>query len=739
MEEAASKRKKRDHDAPGAAAAAAARQSVRLPGDGECFQRTTVGNGIASQKIDGPTHNRHTEKEAAKDGAENKVKKRMGNLQTVNIDATEGQLPLAVELLQASKATLKYIRIDEPTARRPWEGGAPGAQGGAAASGVVFDGVEELRVTNQLWLETFRRHGWVFPELSKLGVGHVYSSDRYGGAGFQWHHQNTHLTLPSLTHIVSTSPKLTSIQADVIDTVDGTEWRAFCDAVAGCANLTSIEGLTLLASDEIRLSAEQKKADSKHNSVLKRPVYHSLAALTTALNTHWSDEHGLDGDIKDRGSDGMPSPSAAEEPHTLKSESVEQVNAKGDTERTEARPRKLSFNHEFVFGASFCRQLKRRLGTDDFTLQDLLEWARGVKCQLEWRQRREDLEDPDDRPPHPLDISSTTAPARLRWRDVVIDCASKTPTGDATAPKDGLVADLIRVVAKTHEKVDLVSAGFPIDDSWAELLTFPRATHLSVRGGRGLQKMLEGIPGWLLDVDEGGNNRRLPSVQHLYVELLGELPRGANAGKLQALVGSLKHLRTVRIFGHGLGDMSQCVSYLCPAQPLDKLELFFYEDTGYDVDEAAHKVRPNLSYPLIAGIFSARINSDPGCIRGVPRDCVTSMLSMALTMRPSKVDFDLQVWPLPEWYPDEHCMYSLNDDSPSQEEGADEEGGEEGEGGWEKSRDEFSAKCTAMVQDAYDVQCFEHSVDFPSMGVRDDIHVYFQLGLTRKEGAGAGR
>ena len=74
-------------------------------------------------------------------------------LQTVNIDATEDLIPFAVDLLEASKSTLKHIDIHVgPSAMRPQDK----ADGPAASSRVVvFDSVEELRVTNGEWIDKF--------------------------------------------------------------------------------------------------------------------------------------------------------------------------------------------------------------------------------------------------------------------------------------------------------------------------------------------------------------------------------------------------------------------------------------------------------------------------------------------------------------------------------------------------------------------------------------------------------
>ena len=51
---------------------------------------------------------------------------------------------------------------------------------------------------------------------------------------------------------------------------------------------------------------------------------------------------------------------------------------------TSGVPKTLTFNHRFSFGADSSRQLTDRSGPNHFTLPDLLTWAPGVACSIEW-------------------------------------------------------------------------------------------------------------------------------------------------------------------------------------------------------------------------------------------------------------------------------------------------------------------------------------------------------------------
>ena len=164
----------------------------------------------------------------------------------------------------------------------------------------------------------------MFPALKKLSVGHatprltVWVPDLPVQVDFP-RVISTCSLLPSLTHIVSTSPQLTSIKAYNIDTVDGTYWRAFTAAIAKCPKLTSIEGLAILSAKAIRRlsdSQDETNTDPRYVcmcvcvctdatptppsvclsvclsvSVLKTPVYDSLGLLKAALDTNWNKDN----------------------------------------------------------------------------------------------------------------------------------------------------------------------------------------------------------------------------------------------------------------------------------------------------------------------------------------------------------------------------------------------------------------------------------------------------------------
>jgi len=468
---------------------------------------------------------------------------------------------------------------------------------------------------------------------------------------------------------VSTSPQLTSIKAWNIDTVDGADWRAFTAAIAKCPKLTSIEGLTILNAKDIQLSDNQDETSSDR-SVLKTPVYDSLGLLKAALDTNWNKD-----------------------------------NMKGV-------PKTLTFNHRFTLGADFSRQLTDRSGPNHFTLPDLLTWAPGVACNIEWSPRTDNRELGRDK-------------VKDGIMDTVIDCSTEVP--EAPPAPHGVTAETVKKVTSTCKKVALSCGGSPLHGTWGALLSFPEATHLAVEAEDLYQpapasKMVNSIPEFLLETTEApeeGNSRCLPSIEHVHAQVVRShsnghegLPSGAATRELEGLMGSLKRVREASFFVSALSDLSQCISYFSGLHhSLDKLEVKIDNMVADMLADAAHECEAGLSYPQVKSL-----SVDVGGAR-LKKDHVRNLLSLILSIRPTRV--------------------SLTIDLSTDDLVGDVDLDEEGQSTPEPAFAAFCVECVARVGATYTVLESDHEVD--GDGVDDSFMNTLVLKLELKGSTRKGR
>ncbi|CEL94110.1 unnamed protein product [Vitrella brassicaformis CCMP3155] len=256
----------------------------------------------------------------------NLLDKHLGNIRSANVALERAHwneeipfLPIAADSMEASRATLRSIHIHGPP--KPHSCPEP-PQGPGGREPVVFERVTELRVTNNQWLEHFRRRQWVFPNLLTLEVGQLCAKDDGLSCSCKnGHSSDTRMGLSKcepcsigcLTHILAHSPKLRSLTAISIDIAPGEDLDAFTEAVGRCPDLTCIAGLATPEGSDMGL----------------------LKGLRDALDTHWQTIH------------------------------------------KKFVPKRLVIRHQFRFDPAFGGKTISRC------INDLLGWARKVNCSVE--------------------------------------------------------------------------------------------------------------------------------------------------------------------------------------------------------------------------------------------------------------------------------------------------------------------------------------------------------------------
>mmetsp|Transcript_40697 Transcript_40697/g.116034 ORF Transcript_40697/g.116034 Transcript_40697/m.116034 type:complete len:401 (-) Transcript_40697:62-1264(-) len=359
-------------------------------------------------------------------------------------------------------------------------------------------------------------------------------------------------------------------------------------------------------------------------------------------------------------------------------------------------PKTLTFNHRFTLGADFSRQLTDRSGPNHFTLPDLLTWAPGVACNIEWSPRTDNRELGRDK-------------VKDGIMDTVIDCSTEVP--EAPPAPHGVTAETVKKVTSTCKKVALSCGGSPLHGTWGALLSFPEATHLAVEAEDLYQpapasKMVNSIPEFLLETTEApeeGNSRCLPSIEHVHAQVVRShsnghegLPSGAATRELEGLMGSLKRVREASFFVSALSDLSRCISYFSGLHhPLDKLEVKIDDMTADMLADAAHECEAGLSYPQVKSL-----SVDVGGAR-LKKDHVRNLLSLILSIRPTRV--------------------SLTVDMSTDDLVGDVDSDEEGMGahnyGWygpehpEPALAAFCVECVARVGGTYEVLGSDHKVN----------------------------
>ncbi|CEM38546.1 unnamed protein product [Vitrella brassicaformis CCMP3155] len=512
------------------------------------------------------------------------LKTRLSKIKTafIETDCHNDVLPSAVECIEASKATLIHIGVDDP--RRVCygpnrHGNREGPGEGEGKEPVVFEKPRQLHITDTRHLDLVKDRKWVFPSLEVLSVGKV--CDESLSCSKRISH------LPAVTHIVSTSSaEITSIKADVIDVTEGDEWQAFTSSLSGCPKLTSISGLHLVPPE----------TDYREPNRVEY-IYDPLGRLSAALDTNWRTEHMKDVD------------------------------------------KTITIHHRFAFGPDFSRQLTDRSGPNHFALQDLLTWAEETKCQIVWMPRYDDHFE--------RSIYDTDSPPQ--YDDIVIDCGKEGP--DTPPAPHGPVAQLITDLTTECDAVKFVYGGAPLHDTWGQLLTFPAATKLSIHpqhhndGSTPVRQLITSIPEWLVAKDQSGSNTHLPNIQHLYINASSggsgtdgarnnALPTGAEAARLEQLLGSLAEVREVWLGALSLRTVSQCVSYL-HARELDELHISLWLMSSA-LPDSSHTPVPKLAYPAVK---SLRVSNAYEISKG----CVRSVLSLLMSIKPATASIDLKL------------------------------------------------------------------------------------------------
>ncbi|CEM17831.1 unnamed protein product [Vitrella brassicaformis CCMP3155] len=480
----------------------------------------------------------------------------------------------------ASNATLSYIGVDDPERECFFnvfgnrEGAGEGeGMGEGGREPVVFEKTQQLHLTDTRYLDLAEDRKWAFPSLEVLSVGKVDQE-----CVDKCNH------LPAVTHIVSASPKITSITADVIVVKEGDEWQAFTSSLSGCPKLTSISGLYLVPPENYYSEPDPVEY-----------IYDPLGRLTTALDTNWrtDDMKGVD--------------------------------------------KTITIHHRFSFGADFSRQLTDRSGPNHFVLQDLLNWADETKCQIVWMPRSPRAADTFE----PCIFDKFGPP---QYDDVVIDCSKEAPDTKPPAPH-GPVGQLIANLTKKCDAVKFVYGGAPLHDTWGQLLTFPAATKLSIYprddDTMAVRQVVSSIPEWLVAKDQNGNSTHLPAIQDLYIDIYGSsntshtdsLPTGAEAARLEQLLGGLVGVRRVWLGAKSLRAVSQCMSYL-HARELKKLHISLGENPAA-LPDSSHVPVPSLAYPSVK---SLRVSND---FSKISKGCARSVLSLLMSIKPAKASIDL--------------------------------------------------------------------------------------------------
>ncbi|CEL93653.1 unnamed protein product [Vitrella brassicaformis CCMP3155] len=475
-------------------------------------------------------------------------------------------LEAAVEVIEASNATLTHIRVDDP--KRQCHKNRDGNTKGAEP--VVFEKTKQLHITHTDYLDLVMDWKWMFPSLEVLSVGKV-CGERCLLDGRISH-------LPAVTHIVSTSRAITSIKADVIDATEGDEWQAFTRSLSGCPNIRSISGIHL---------------EEDPNGC----IYDSLGRLTTALDTNWRAQHMID-------------------------------------------------HHHSPSLLVWCRlqpPADRPRGPNHFSLQDLLTWAEKTKCKIVLMPREDDPRCKRSK------ILTDTPP---QFDDIVIDCSKEG--GDTLPAPHGPVGQLITDLTTECDAVKFVYGGAPLHDTWGPVLTFPTATKLSIHPPRDrrrgdplppVRQLITSIPEWLVAKDDNGNNTHLPNIQHLCISISSythvwrdsadnhSMPTGAEAARLQELLGSLTGVRQVFCDAESLRTVSQCVSYL-HARELDELHIRLGEQ---ELPDASHVPVPGLAFPAVKSLHV----SNEGQI--LSKGCARSVLSLLMSIKPAKASISLRI------------------------------------------------------------------------------------------------
>ncbi|CEM06896.1 unnamed protein product [Vitrella brassicaformis CCMP3155] len=298
----------------------------------------------------------------------------------------------------------------------------------------------------------------------------------------------------------------------------------------------------------------------------------------------------------------------------------------------------ITFHHRFILGAAVSN-----------SLTDLLTWARGVACTIEWLPRTDDrcYDDPlmDDFDPE--EDEGTKG-----WDDMVMDCSADVPS-PPPAPR-GIGAAAIRETATKCTMVRLSFGGSPLHDSWQDVCDFPRVTHFALEQSDysvPVGKLAGSVPHWLSQTTADGNNRFLPAVEHFCCSMVcrsaarfaSRLPTSdPEVHDLRALVGSLRRVTHVYLRASSLRDMAVCLSFFSSLpHPLDHVELDFEREAGELAD--GHECEAlGLTFPQVDRIHIRHnaSTSCPGeyeCGPGLSKAHMRYLLSLVTSIRANKV------------------------------------------------------------------------------------------------------
>ncbi|CEM20454.1 unnamed protein product [Vitrella brassicaformis CCMP3155] len=167
---------------------------------------------------------------------------------------------------------------------------------------------------------------------------------------------------------------------------------------------------------------------------------------------------------------------------------------------------------------------------------------------------------------------------------------------------------MIKDMCSTADEVTLRCGGRPLDQSWAGLLVFTKATTLSVRGLTS-SRALSSVPQWMAaKSDTTGGNRHLPNITSLVLDLgvCDGVPVGLDGPG--TLLGTLDRLTTVSLTRlPNLGVAAFCLSQLPPTAKLESVKV---QTRASVCSSEVLAISDCARYPHIASMTVEVINSN---------------------------------------------------------------------------------------------------------------------------------
>ncbi|CEM38451.1 unnamed protein product [Vitrella brassicaformis CCMP3155] len=261
----------------------------------------------------------------------------------------------------------------------------------------------------------------------------------------------------------------------------------------------------------------------------------------------------------------------------------------------------------------FTHELLHSRDPDAMSLPAFLDWAASVKCTIDWKASRMDI-----------DCS----------RDLVI--SPPAPTGP--------IAKMIKIMCSTAHDVFLWCGGKPLDQSWAGLLVFTKATCLMMVD-LSSSRALSSVPQWMAaKSDTTGGNRHLPNITTLDLDT-GDDGRGrrrlpddaTGLDGLGALLGTFDRLTKLSLGClSNLGVAAFCLSQLPPTAKLKSVHVT--ASAWASGSSEAQAVPECTRYPHIASL-TVKVHD------GHTTDKVVSGVALAFAVRPATLSLGGYVEP----------------------------------------------------------------------------------------------